>query len=85
VNYEVNSDKTALEKRICSEEEYLMLEENSLERHEYFQGEIFAVAGGSPSHDLIGGNLRTELNIALRSRPCRVHGGDMKLKVEATG
>ena len=76
---------TALEKRNYSQEEYLMLEESSLERHEYFQGEIFAMARGSPSHDLIGGNLRTELNVALRSRPCRVHGGDMKLKVEATG
>jgi len=76
---------TALEKPRYSEEEYLILEETSLERHEYFRGEILEVAEGSPTHDLIGGNLCTELNVALRSSPCRVHGSDLKLKIEASG
>ena len=67
---------TALEKRLYSEAEYLELERESDTRHEYFQGELYAMAGGSETHDLIAGNVWTRLTMQLLDRPCRIHGSD---------
>ncbi|MEK6608712.1 MAG: Uma2 family endonuclease [Myxococcota bacterium] len=66
-------------------EEYLAMERASAERHEYFQGDVFAMAGGSRAHSLIGANIVVALSNALRDRPCEVHGSDMRVKIEATG
>jgi len=76
---------TALEKRLYSEDQYLELERGSDLKHEFYRGELFAMAGGSEAHDLIAGNVRTRLTMQLFDRPCRVHGGDMRVKVEETG
>ena len=51
-------------------EEYLALEETADYRSEYYQGEIFAMAGGSANHNRIAGNFHTALNIALEGGPC---------------
>jgi Uma2 family endonuclease len=66
-------------------EEYLALEEKADHKSEFFQGEIFALAGGSSNHNLITGNIHTELKIALKGRPCRVYINDMRLLVKRNG
>lgn len=53
-----------------SEEESLALAEGAEEKHKYFRGEIFAMAGGSPEHNLIAGNVLRELSIQLETAPC---------------
>jgi Uma2 family endonuclease len=63
--------------------EYLAFERASEEKHEYVDGEIFAMAGGTHEHSLIGQNVAGELRSALLERPCRVHGSDLKLKTAA--
>ncbi len=68
-----------------TEEEYLYLERESDIRHEYYDGEIFAMAGASERHNLIVVNLIRELSSQLRKTPCRLYPGDMRLKIEATG
>jgi len=68
-----------------SEQEYLALERASTERHEYVDGEIFAMSGGSRAHSLVGGNVLGEIRAALSERDCEVHGSDMRLKIPATG
>jgi len=67
------------------ESEYLEMEEISEVKHEYYQGEIFAMAGASEKHNLIVTNLIFILESKLRKRPCRVYPGDMRLKIEETG
>jgi Uma2 family endonuclease len=52
-------------------EEYLALEEQSEVRHEYYDGEVFAMAGADVSHNLLVGNFYMALRQALRGRPCR--------------
>ena len=52
--------------------EYLELEERSEQRHEFVQGELWAMTGGTYNHGLITSNLSAVLYNALRSRPCRV-------------
>jgi len=67
------------------EEEYLALERAAAFRSEYFDGGMFAMAGGTPAHSLIATNLGAELRSLLRGRPCRVFNADLRIKVEAAG
>ncbi len=60
--------------------EYLAFERAAEQKHEYADGEIFAMAGGTREHSLLGHNVEVELGIALRERPCEVHGSDLKIK-----
>jgi Uma2 family endonuclease len=64
-------------------EEYLRLERDAVEKHEYRDGEIVAMAGGTPEHALIATNLLSELRSALKGKPCRVYGSDLKVAITA--
>ncbi|WP_437683470.1 Uma2 family endonuclease [Sorangium sp. So ce131] len=68
-----------------SEQEYLELERSSPDKHEYADGEVFAMAGGSLEHSAIATNLLAELRIPLLGRGCRALTSDMRIKIPATG
>jgi Uma2 family endonuclease len=68
-----------------TEQEYLDMERESEIKHEYFDGEIFAMTGASEKHNLIVTNIIRELSNLLRKTPCRIYPGDMRLKIEETG
>jgi len=70
---------------LISETEYLEGERLSEIKHEYYQGEIFAMAGVSERHNLIVMNVIGELRYQLKGKPCRPYPGDMRLKIEETG
>jgi Uma2 family endonuclease len=53
------------------------------ERHEYFDGEVFAMTGASWEHNLITANLIRELSLALKRRPCYVLSNAMRVRVES--
>lgn len=61
-------------------EEYLALERNSEERHEYLDGEIYAMAGESLAHGDICINLAATLHTQLRGTPCRALSKDIKVR-----
>ncbi len=61
--------------------EYLAFERASEQRHEYADGELFAMSGGTREHSLVGQNVARELGNALLERPCEVHGSDMKIAI----
>lgn len=67
-----------------TEEEYLAFERTSPEKHEYVDGELFAMSGGTGDHAAISANLIRELGNALFGRGCRVHTSDMRVKIPAT-
>ena len=67
-----------------SPEEYLAFERSSEQRHEFADGEIFAMSGGTREHSLIAVNIVGELRQALLDRPCEVHASDMRVKIQAT-
>jgi Uma2 family endonuclease len=58
-------------KRFFTVEEYLRQEEASLEKHEFHDGEIFAMAGGTYEHSAISSNVNGLLFAALDGTPCR--------------
>lgn len=62
-------------------EEYAELEKNSEERLEYYDGNVWSMAGASPIHEEISVNLSTALKNALRGRSCRVFGSNLRVKV----
>ncbi|MDY6938261.1 MAG: Uma2 family endonuclease [Cyanobacteriota bacterium] len=66
-----------------SPEEYLQLETHSRTKHEYFDGDIFAMAGATDAHVTIAGNLFADLRSHLRGSGCRVFISDMKVRIEA--
>lgn len=74
---------TALPKPHLTIEEYIELEKNSEERFEYFGGEAFSMAGGTPNHVRIARNVCNKLTQKLDDRDCEVFPGDMRVKVPA--
>ncbi len=65
--------------------EYLAREASAPIRHEYVNGEIFAMAGGSIEHGRLCMSLGSELRLALAGRPCVVLSSDVRLRVRETG
>jgi len=64
--------------------EYLALEDGSSVRHEYLDGEIYAMAGGSPDHAALAAATITVLGPQLRPG-CRVFTSDLRVRIPATG
>jgi Uma2 family endonuclease len=71
--------------RLLSIEEYLAFERSSEARHEYLDGEIFAMGGASWNHGLINGNLAASLREGLKGKGCFVQANDLRVQIAATG
>lgn len=71
--------------RWISPEEYLQQEETATDRHEYFKGEIFMMAGGTHNHEVICGNMFAALHQHARRKGCTAYGSNMKILVKANG
>jgi Uma2 family endonuclease len=65
--------------------EYLAFEAASETKHEYVNGEVFAMAGGSLTHAALMMAVGTALSNALRDRRCRVLSSDARVRSKATG
>lgn len=69
----------AQETRYYSPEEYLEFEVDSELRHEYIDGLIIPMTGGTPNHNQITGNFYAVLNFALKRQPYQVFVTDQRL------
>ncbi len=74
---------SAEKKTTVTEAEYFAYEESIDGLAEYFKGEIFDMAGGSESHSSISQNLSREIGVRLGKGECRVHGTDLRLRIDA--
>ena len=68
-----------------SYEDYRVLEESASTKHEFLDGEIYAMAGGTPLHAALGAAVATTLSNQLAGSPCRVYSSDLRVRVAATG
>jgi len=66
-------------------EQYLAIERSADIKSEYYEGQMFAMSGGSLPHSLIPAQLTAALVYALRGRGCRVVTSDLKVRVSAQG
>ncbi|MCP9493290.1 MAG: Uma2 family endonuclease [Pyrinomonadaceae bacterium MAG19_C2-C3] len=73
-------------KHFLTPEEYLEIEEEAARRSEYFNGEMFLMAGASPRHVLIMDNTVIHLGVQIkRKRRCNIFSNDLRLQVLPTG
>src|SRR5947209_3829955 len=66
-------------------EQYLAVERKATFKSEFYNGEMFAMAGVSRAHSRVKENLVGELYARLKGGPCRSHSSDMRVKVSRTG
>jgi Uma2 family endonuclease len=64
--------------------DYLAVEEDSGVKHEFLDGEIYAMAGGSVLHAALSATVSASLHAQLAGR-CRVYSSDLRIRVPATG
>ncbi|WP_167335423.1 Uma2 family endonuclease [Pedobacter kyungheensis] len=77
----VNEPAVAYHKRHYTVEEYLAMEKPSTVKHEYYQGEIFAMSGAGLNHNEIFSSIFGQLTIRLKGKPCRPYGSDMRMNI----
>ena len=68
-----------------TQREHLEIERLAEFKSEFYDGEMFAMAGGTPDHTLIATNLAHETGNSLKGRPCVPYNADLRVMVEATG
>jgi len=73
------------ERKYITVADYLEDEKSSEVRHEYFDGELQAMAGASDEHELVAMNLAAMLHAHLKGKPCRVFKDGMKLRMPMMG
>ncbi len=71
------------QKSYITPEEYLQLEAANTIKHEYIDGEIYAIAGGTDAHVTIARNIFALLLTHVRGSGCRVYISDMKVRIES--
>lgn len=73
------------EKNKMTQAEYLTLERTSLDvKHEFFNGDVFAMVGAKKNHILINANLTRELGNTFKTNKstCKVFPNDMRVRIE---
>jgi len=65
--------------------EYLEWDRQHPSKHEFVNGEMWAMAGAHPVHNLLTANLIAVLHLRLRGSPCYPLSPDMRVLVEETG
>ncbi|MCA9621140.1 MAG: Uma2 family endonuclease [Myxococcales bacterium] len=65
--------------------EYIAHDAASSTKHEYLDGQIYAMAGGTPQHSALIASVTTHLSNQVRGSSCRVHSSDLRIRVPETG
>lgn len=68
-----------------SPQEYLDWEEEQPIKYEYINGEVFAMTGGTLSHNVIALNLASTLKTHFRGKPCQPYMADAKVGISSQG
>lgn len=71
----------AAETQRCTIAEYLQRERSALEKHEYRDGEILLMAGGTKDHSLVIANVIASLHGRLKGKPCRVYDSNLRVRI----
>src|SRR6266496_5622855 len=76
---------STLSKTFLTPEQYLDTERAAEFKSEYYNGEMFAMAGTSEEHGIISINIVSLLHQQLRHSPCRPFHSDLRVSVPSTG
>ncbi len=64
--------------------DYLLHERDSRDKHEYRDGEILLMAGGTADHSLVTLNVGGELRSILKGKPCHVYDSNLRVRIPRT-
>jgi Uma2 family endonuclease len=67
-----------------SQEEYLDNERQAEFKHEYYQGEVFAMSGASRNHNKLVSNFIVEIGTRLKGKNCNVYPSDLRVHIPST-
>jgi len=70
---------------LCTPDEYLERERVASHKSEYYAGEIFAMAGASPSHNALVASIIIALGVRLRGTPCTTFASDLRVECGPSG
>lgn len=76
---------STLPKKRYTPQEYLEIDRKAERKSQYFDGEVFMMAGESPRHNLIVANLLRELGNQLKGRRCTAYASELRTKVDPSG
>ncbi len=68
-----------------TDEEYLALERKAEFRNQFYDGIMYAMSGGSPTHAFVISAMAREFGNAFKKRPCRVASSDFRVRVSRGG
>jgi Uma2 family endonuclease len=71
----------AIQNQQWTPETYLAFERASAEKHEFIDGNVYAMTGASEAHNLINVNITIALGIQFRGRPCKLYANDMRVRI----
>jgi len=74
-------EEPALKYNYISEEEYLEMGRAATEKHEYYQGEVFAMSGASANHNIVFSNLFGEIFHKLKGKGCKPYGSYLRIHI----
>ena len=80
---EIKEPAIAYSKEKISIEAYLEMENASIEKHEYYKGEVFAMSGTKMPHNKIASNLLITLGLKLKGTKCQPYGSDVRVHIES--
>ena len=80
---EIHEPAVAYSKQKISIEEYLEMENASIEKHEYYKGEVFAMSGAKVPHNTISSNLSGILYNKLKGKKCKPYGSDQRIHIQS--
>lgn len=78
---ELKEPAASYQKKSYTIREYLEMEKESSEKHEYYKGEILAMAGAGSIHNIIFKNTFGNLFIALKGKNCQPYGSDFRIHI----
>ena len=65
--------------KLITVQEYLESELNAVEKHEFFDGEVFAIAGASEKHNRVVVNMTSKIDVFLKGKSCTIYPSDMRV------
>ena len=64
-----------------SQEQYLEMERDAEIKHEYYNGEVFTMAGASPAHNYVAYNINRLIIPLLHDKGCKLFGSDFRVHI----
>ncbi len=78
---ELREPAVAYGKNKLTLEEYLEWELDAPQKHEYYRGEVFAMAGTGARHNVIAKNLMIDIGTQLKGKQCQPYGSDLRIHI----